>query len=81
MSFNAIRENKILVKISEFTVHVLFDWLAGIYAKGTYLGCFRDVPEARDVGNHLRYFKDDNTPERCIEFCINGGKIFIVFFA
>ena len=50
-------------------------WLTGIYDKGEYLGCFRDNPAARDVGNFATTFRDENTPQKCIEICINGGML------
>ncbi|XP_064639668.1 xylosyltransferase oxt-like [Lineus longissimus] len=40
---------------------------------GKYLGCFKDHHTKRDLTGYHTMFADDNTPERCINFCFLSG--------
>ena len=52
--------------------------MSGSNHKGQYLGCFKDSFAKRDVGNWVTTLRESNSPEKCVEICINGGK-FISF--
>ena len=54
--------------------------VTGSYEPGKYLGCFRDNPAQRDVGNVAFTLRADNSPQRCLEICINGGMYFFSTF-
>ena len=51
--------------------------LLGSNDKGQYLGCFKDSFVKRDVGNWVTTLKESNSPEKCVEICINGGEYFL----
>ena len=50
--------------------------IPGSNEKGQYLGCFKDSFVKRDVGNFVTNLKEDNSPQKCVEICINGGRFF-----
>lgn len=43
---------------------------------GKYLGCFRDNQKDRDMPNFNIQFAKDNSPKKCINFCLTGGYLY-----
>jgi hypothetical protein len=52
---------------------LLFSFSSGLET-GKYLGCFKDHHTNRDLTGYHTMFPDDNTPERCINFCFLSGR-------
>lgn len=48
--------------------------LLGNHSQGAYLGCFKDDQKDRDLHNFNIDFKEDNSPQKCIDYCLRGGK-------
>lgn len=40
---------------------------------GRYLGCFKDNPKNRVLTGHLSLFKDINSPQICVDLCLQSG--------
>lgn len=46
---------------------------SGDYTANTHLGCFQDEKEYRLLSGYFVQFKTQNTPELCLEICLQSG--------
>ena len=46
--------------------------ISGIKYDTEYIGCFKDTSD-RDLVGVLERYHDDNTPQKCINLCIDKG--------
>ncbi|KAL4240388.1 Xylosyltransferase 2 [Mactra antiquata] len=53
-----------------------FCHLKAVETCGTYLGCYKDNQKDRDMPNFSTQFTVDNTPDKCISFCLSGGYLY-----
>ena len=44
------------------------------HKQGKYFGCYRDDRKDRDLVNFHVDYREDNTPEKCIDYCLRGSK-------